>query len=81
MKKLTGLVLMMLLCGCSHTYVITLTNGTKLVTASKPHLQNGRYVFKDAKGAPSYVAEGRVREIAPASMVKDEESQFRSSGR
>ena len=80
MKKLLALGLL-LLCGCSHTYVITLNNGTKLVTASKPRLEKGMYVFKDAKGVTSYEPAGRVREIAPASMAQDKESDFKSSGR
>ena len=64
------------LCGCAHTYVITLDNGERITTASKPKLQNGRYVFKDAMGRPVYVATGRVREIAPASMMKEEKPMF-----
>jgi len=78
MKKISLLLLLSLtvLCGCAHTYVITLDNGKRVTTASKPKLQNGRYVFKDAMGRPSYLAASRVREIAPASMVKEEKSMF-----
>ncbi len=70
---LAGLVV---LCGCAHTYVITLDNGRRITTASKPRLQNDRYVFKDANGRPAYVPAGRVREIAPASMVREEKPMF-----
>jgi Bacterial protein of unknown function (DUF903) len=64
------------LCGCAHTYVITLDNGRRITTASKPHRQNGRYVFKDAAGRTVFVSANQVREIAPASMVKEEKTMF-----
>jgi len=78
MNKISLLLLLSLtlLCGCAHNYVITLDNGKRITTASKPKLENGRYVFKDAMGRPSYVATGRVREIAPASMMKEEKPMF-----
>ena len=68
-----------LLTGCTRHYVITLNNGARITTVGKPQLQRGSYVFKDAKGQPAAVPAGRVREVAPASMVKDENSQFKSS--
>jgi len=78
MSKISLLLLLSLtvLCGCAHTYVITLDNGKRITTASKPKLQNGRYVYKDATGRPLYVPESRVREIAPASMMKEEKPMF-----
>jgi hypothetical protein len=60
---------------------MTLNNGTRLTTASKPRLKEGTYIYKDAKGQDCYVPAGRVREIAPASMAKDETLQFKSSGK
>ena len=68
-----------LLTGCTRHYVITLNNGARITTLGKPQPQGSSYVFKDARGQPAYVPAGRVREIAPASMVKDEKSQFKSS--
>ena len=78
MKKLSLMLLvgLSLLCGCAHTYVITLSDGRRITTASKPRLDNGRYVFKDASGKPSSVPAGRVREIAPASMVEEQKPMF-----
>ena len=65
------------LSGCQHAYVMTLNNGTQLTAANKPRLKSGIYVFKDAQGREARIAAGRVRDIAPASMAKDEKSQFK----
>ena len=72
----TLLLLSVLLTGCARNYVITMSNGTRVTTRGKPKLQDGSYLFKDAKGQPAQVSAGRVREIAPASMAKDEAAQF-----
>jgi len=78
MKKLVSVLLvgLSLLCGCAHTYVITLSDGRRITTASKPRLENGRYTFKDNAGRPSWVPAGRVKEIAPASMVEEQKPMF-----
>ncbi len=60
------------LTGCAHHYVLKLTNGTQITTATKPKLVDGVYHFKDAKGEEHAVAISRVREIAPASMAERE---------
>lgn len=66
-----------LLCaGCARHYVIILNNGAHIASRGKPQLQHGAYVFKNAKGQPASVPSGRVREIAPASMVKAREGAF-----
>jgi len=65
-----------MLSGCASQYVITLHNGRQIMAASKPHLKQGTYVFKDAEGKPASVSAGRVREVAPASMVKDSSKGF-----
>jgi hypothetical protein len=66
------LVGLMALTGCAHHYVMKLTDGVQITTASKPKLKDGAYYFKDAKGEEHVVGEARVLEIAPASMVERE---------
>ena len=61
-----------LLAGCAHHYVMKLDNGIEVVTASKPKLKEGTYTYKDAKGQEHFVAAGRVREVAPASVAAKE---------
>jgi hypothetical protein len=57
--------------------VITLNNGTKLTTASKPVLKQGRYHYKDSVGHDNTVPEVRVRQIEAASIAAEEEKQNR----
>ena len=66
------LVGLMLLAGCAHTYVMKLSNGTQITTATKPTCKDGIYYFKDAKGEEHAIAAARVREIAPASVAAQE---------
>jgi len=61
------------LTGCAHHYVMKLTNGAQITTASKPKLKEGIYYFNDAKGEGHAVAAARVREIAPASVAQQED--------
>ena len=60
------------LTGCAHQYVMRLDNGSEITTASKPQLKEGTYSFRDAKGEEQFVAAGRVREVAPASVAAKE---------
>jgi hypothetical protein len=68
-----GLAVLTVLTGCAHTYVMRLTNGAEITTASKPRLKDGVYYFNDAKGQEHTVAAARVREVAPASMAARED--------
>ena len=63
------------LCGCAQQYVMKLNNGVQLTTASKPKLKGVNYHFKDARGRDNVVPQGRVVEIEPVSMAR-EESKF-----
>ena len=80
-KLLPPLVGLLLLTGCSHGYVLTMSNGDRIRTVSKPRLVNGFYYFKDAYGHDARpVFSGNVSEIAPASMAsKDSSPQFKST--
>jgi hypothetical protein len=72
---LVTLACLVMVSGCSSTYVLTLNNGERIRTNGKPRLEKGFYYFKDASGhdaAP--VFSGRVKEIAPASMASPDES-------
>lgn len=71
----------LLLCGCAHTYVVTLSNGSRMTTSSRPKLKNGLYYFKDSQGKETSISAGRVREIAPASMAKEEKTQFKPASK
>ena len=59
-----------LLTGCASShYVITLTNGNRIVAAGKPKLdaEHLAFVFKDLNGQSNSIPSVRVRAIAPAS--------------
>ena len=71
------LVGLLALCGCTHRYVMKLTNDMRITTASKPKLKGGFYTFKDARGQEVRVAQSRVLEIEPASMAKEEKPMFK----
>ncbi len=68
---------LLVLCGCANHYVIRLNNGREITTASKPKLKNSSYHFKDARGREIAIPEGRVQEIAPASLSKSEYKPLR----
>jgi hypothetical protein len=67
------LVGLIALTGCAQHYVMKLSNGAQITTATKPRLKEGCYCFKDAKGDEHFVPVARVREIAPASTAKRED--------
>ena len=67
----------MMLSGCANRYVLTLHNGARVTTSTRPRLERGNYYFKDSQGRDSFVPAGRVREVAPASMAEDETSKFK----
>ena len=71
MKPLLTLALFatLLLTGCASHYTIVLNNGNRITAVGKPRLQNGSYVFKDAKGQPGSVPAGRVQEVTPSNMT------------
>ncbi len=74
MKSLSWLLLagLIALTGCAHHYVMKLTNGAQITTATKPKLKESTYYFKDAKGVEQVIPAARVREVAPASIADQE---------
>lgn len=77
MRTLILLVLIALLTGgCARRYTITTNGGGQIQAKGKPRLEGGAYIYKDLQGRPSSVPAGRVREIAPASMVQSSKDQY-----
>jgi hypothetical protein len=77
MKKTPLLLLVtaaITLTSCSHQYVMKMTNNSRIVTANKPKLKNGMYVYKDVKGNEHTISQGRIAEIEPLSMASDEQT-------
>ena len=58
--------------GCARSYVLTLNNGSRIVSAGKPKLAGGHYIYQDVRGEKFSVPASRVREIAPTSMAQDD---------
>ena len=71
------LVSLSFLCGCAHEYIMRLNTGTTILTASKPKLKDGAFHYKDANGADHQISQGRVIEIVPASMAKQQETKVK----
>ena len=62
--------------GCAEPYTMKLNNGLQVTVPRKPTLANGAYHYKDSNGVERSVPAGRVREIEPASMARDEQQSF-----
>lgn len=79
MNKIVLILLsgVLFLTGCARNYVMTLSNGEHIWSKGKPHLVEGFYVYKDASGHDAKVQSYFVREIAPPSMVTDQNAAFK----
>jgi hypothetical protein len=80
MKRILSVLLLVaaVCAGCATRYSLVLNNGEVLTSHGKPTFdaQQGRYFYKDVSGKTASVPASKVREVAPASMVKKEGTQF-----
>jgi Bacterial protein of unknown function (DUF903) len=79
MKKITLLsfAAMLLFTACAHRYVITLNNKNQITAYSKPQLDRGYYIFKDAQGNDVQISAGRVTDIVRASLATKTKAPFK----
>ena len=63
------------LTGCDRHYVVKFTNGREITTSSKPKLKGNSYHYTDPSGREMIIPQGRVKEIQPASMAREEEKK------
>ena len=72
-QSLLPVVLALAVCGgCAHQYVLKLSNGMQVTSASKPRLKGAYYYYKDAQGNEVPIPQSRVMQIEPASMAAEE---------
>jgi len=77
-KRLLSLVVSsVLLSGCAHHYVLKLSNGSEIDAFGKPKLQDQTYHYKDGQGRERVLPSGRVMEVEPASMAREEQKAFK----
>jgi len=74
---LPALAGLFLLAGCARNYVIVQPDFTRINVNNKPKYKEGYYYYRDAHGQETRISAGRVREVAPASMVSDPNSGFK----
>jgi hypothetical protein len=65
--------------GCARHYLMKMSNGIQITTATKPKLKGQTYYYKDAAGKTIKVPQSRVLEIMPASMAKEQRGPFKPS--
>jgi len=67
------LVSLAALCGCTHHYLMTLSNGGQTISLSKPKLQGTSYHFTGGDGAGCMVPQSRVVKIKTISAIGEEQ--------
>ena len=65
-------VALLVLTGCTHQYLLKLTNGDQLISYTRPKLEGTGYHFTDAAGAGYVIPKSRVVKIQSVRVVKDE---------
>ncbi len=61
------------LCGCTHQYLMKLSNGDQFISASKPELQGDTYHYTDETGGRYVIPKSRVVKIRAISVEKGQE--------
>jgi hypothetical protein len=72
MKRTLVVLGLLVLCGCSQTYVMKMSNGSQISTPGKPKLKGAYYHYKDVRGEEHLVPQSRVLLIQPASMAEED---------
>jgi hypothetical protein len=67
------LVSMAVLCGCTHHYLMKLSNGDQTISISKPKLQGTNYLFTGGDGVGYKIPRSRVVKIRTVSAIGGEE--------
>ena len=68
---LTLLVSQAVLCGCTHHYLMKLSNGDQTISLSKPKLQGNDYHFTGGNGVEYVIAKDRVAKIKTISAIEE----------
>jgi hypothetical protein len=69
---LTLSVSLAVLCGCTHHYLLKLSNGDHAISLSKPKLQGTNYHFTGGNGVEYVIAKSRVVKIKTISAIEEE---------
>ncbi len=70
---LTLLASLAVLCGCTHQYLMKISDGGQIISATKPELRGAVYHFKDQTGVERVIAQNRVVKIKPVTVIKQQE--------
>ena len=64
------------LSGCTHQYLLKLTDGDQIISYSKPKLQDDAYHFTDEARTEYVMPKSRVVKIQSVSVVKQEQKPW-----
>ena len=71
-SALTLLVSLAVLCGCTHQYLMKLSNGDQVISLSKPKREGTNYLFTGSEGVTYVLPQSRVVKIKTISVVTEE---------
>jgi hypothetical protein len=72
------LVSLVVLSGCAHHYLMTLSNSDQTISVSKPKLQGTNYLFTGRDGVGHVIPRSRVVKIKTISAEEQEEKPVSS---